>query len=284
MLHTIKEFLTGKREITNRIRDRHTRFWSAPDARSFSSALLENVTTLNEWKNVNYWQRRLSNKFNSREFVQLLGCKVPELYWKGIKPSTIDFANLPQNYVIRPTTGHSSKMIFLMKNGLNLFDNIRYTEEEIKLELAKLLYENPSIHFLVEEFLSDEEGVCKIQNDYKFYMFNGRVACIHLINRLSPKKGFQGFYSENWEQLDCVNDYYEDIPFQKAPACLPEMIRHAKTLSQAYEIFVRIDFYATDKGAVFGEFSPTPHLGGNFTNYGDKLLTSYWDNYCRGMI
>jgi hypothetical protein len=45
---------------------------------------------------------------------------------------------------------------------------------------------------------------------------------------------------------------------QRPPKCLSEMIEYARRLSKAYEIFCRIDFYATDKGAVFGEFTPTP--------------------------
>lgn len=58
----------------------------------------------------------------------------------------------------------------------------------------------------------------------------------------------------------------------------------AKRLSNTYEIFTRIDFYATDKAAVFGEFTPTPGAGNDFTPEGDKLLSAYWDNYCNGMV
>ena len=53
---------------------------------------------------------------------------------------------------------------------------------------------------------------------------------------------------------------------------------------QSYKIFIRIDFYATDKGAVFGEVTPTPSLGIGFTPFANKLLTKYWDKFCPGMI
>ena len=49
-------------------------------------------------------------------------------------------------------------------------------------------------------------------------------------------------------------------------------------------IFVRIDFYATDKGAVFGEFTPTPFRGLFFTPHADKLFIPLWDQYCNGLI
>ena len=71
---------------------------------------------------------------------------------------------------------------------------------------------------------------------------------------------------------------------QQPPKCLSEMIECARRLSKAYEIFCRIDFYATDKGAVFGEFTPTPAVGNGFTPNGDKLLADYWDRYCKGSI
>lgn len=162
-----------------------------------------------------------------------------------------------------------------MDNGLNLFDNQTYTRQDIQAELAKALYESTDLEFLIEEFVKTENSEYHIPSDYKFYVFNGEIACIHLINRLSPKTGCQGFYTENWELMSTVNDKYEDVPYQEPPSCLKEMVQHAKQFSKAYQIFVRVDFYATDKGAVFGEFSPTPHLGENFTPYGEKLLTSY---------
>jgi hypothetical protein len=43
------------------------------------------------------------------------------------------------------------------------------------------------------------------------------------------------------------------------------MTEAAVRFSKAYEIFCRVDFYATDKGAVFGEFTPIPAVGKGFT-------------------
>lgn len=84
--------------------------------------------------------------------------------------------------------------------------------------------------------------------------------------------------------LKNVNSIFADAPYQPPPVCLPEIIEQAITLSKTYELFVRIDFYATDNGAVFGEFTPTPGLGYGFTPFADKLLTSYWDKYCNGKV
>jgi len=110
------------------------------------------------------------------------------------------------------------------------------------------------------------------------------VATIQVINRLSPLKGYTTFYNENWELMENANTYYTKGETQAPPRCLKEMIEKAKELSKSYEIFVRIDFYATDKGAVFGEFTPTPFKGANFAACADTLFIVYWDRFCKGKI
>lgn len=239
---------------------------------------------ISAWKDVPNWQRKLSNKYNAREFAKIHHCKVSELYWKGRDPDEINFDAFPDQYVIRPTIGHSCDKVFLMDHGLNLLDKQLYTKDDIRHILKKALRENSYLEFLIEEFLRSENGEYKIPDDYKIHAFNGKIACIALINRYGRKEGQQRFYDENWNPVKHFHTVYPPAPHQGPPKCLEEMICQAKKLSKAYEIFVRIDFYATDKGAVFGEFTPTPSLGNGFSNYGEKLLQSYWDKYCKGMI
>jgi hypothetical protein len=40
--------------------------------------------------------------------------------------------------------------------------------------------------------------------------------------------------------------------------------------------YVRVDLYATDRGCVFGEFSPTPTRGEDHSAFGEELLYSLW--------
>jgi hypothetical protein len=84
--------------------------------------------------------------------------------------------------------------------------------------------------------------------------------------------------------MENVNVYYPKGAYQQSPSCLKEMIKDAKALSKAYEIFARIDFYANPMGAVFGEFTPTPFLGKHFTSGGEKLFIAYWDKFFKGKI
>lgn len=266
------------------IQKRHKKFWKARNAERVRNTMMNASDPIEKWKDVKNWQRKLSNKYNAREFALKHDCKVAKLYWKGRDYNNIDFDKLPENYVIKPTVGHSCGLVFLMKNSCNLMDKKTYSPEKIKEVMATALHENQDTVFLIEEFVRTEDGEHKIPDDYKFYMFAGQIGCIQVINRLNCSQGFTSWYDENWNSISNLTTNYSDGEVQLPPKCLPEMIETAGRLSKSYKIFCRIDFYATDQGAVFGEFTPTPALGKNFTPLGDKLLADYWDKFCKGMI
>lgn len=271
-------------EFANRIISRHKTFWQAADAEAVRNTRLTAADPIEQWQQGVNWQRKLSNKFNSREFARKFNCRVAELYWHGREYQAIPFATLPAAYVIRPTIGFSSGLVFLMQDSVNLMDKRTYTPAEITEVLAAALAQNPYLEFLVEEFVKTEKGETKIPDDYKFYMFDGEIAAIQVINRLGISGGYTNFYDQDWQLIDNLSTNYSRGTYQAPPDCLPEMIEQAKLLSKAYGIFARIDFYATDKGAVFGEFTPTPALGKGFTPAANKMLATYWDKYCNGKI
>jgi hypothetical protein len=271
-------------EFTKRVRNRHKTFWKTPNAEIVRNTIMNATDPIEKWRDVENWQRKLSNKYNSREFAKMHSCRLPDLYWKGRNPETFDFDSLPENFVVRPTIGHSSGLVFLMKGSLNLMDSKTWSKEDIKQALSRALDQNYILEFLIEEFLRTENGEYKIPDDYKLYMFNGEVATIQVINRLGPSKGFTNCYDEHWNPMENVNIYYATGTYQPPPKCLAEMVEKAKELSKSYEIFVRIDFYATDKGATFGEFTPTPFMGYSFTEFGNQLFINYWDRFCKGKI
>jgi hypothetical protein len=271
-------------EITTRIKTRHRKFWSDPNAEKVRNTFTAPDDPIEKWRNVENWQRKLSNKLNSRNFALAHNCRVPQLYWCGRNIKDINFDAFPKNYVIRPTIGHSSKLVFLMKEGYNLFENKAYSTDELKAVLQQAIDNNENLQFLIEEFLKDESGEQKILNDYKLFCFNGEIACVNIIDRFSPNTGTSTFYTEQWELIPSVNKIYPSGSYTPPPKCFNEILAQAKELSKSYKVFVRIDLYATDKGAVFGEFTPTPGMGGGFTKFGQKLLISYWNKYCNGMI
>ncbi|WP_347159733.1 ATP-grasp fold amidoligase family protein [Pontibacter chitinilyticus] len=275
---------TNNGEFARRILYRHQTFWNAPDAELVRNSAMHPSASLEEWQSVDHWQRKLSNKYNARLFAQMHGCRVAALYWRGRDLSQLDFSSLPDQYVIRPTIGHSCNLVFLMDKHMNHMDKRFYSEADLKKIMAAALKQNPYQTFLIEEFVRSEQGEYKIPVDYKLSLFNGELAVINVINRMSPKAGLSSSYDENWNMLEDICQLYQHAPYQEPPACLPEMISFAKKLSKAYEIFIRIDFYATDKGAVFGEFTPTPGRGNGFTAKADQMLSDYWNKYCPDFI
>ncbi|MFD2514645.1 ATP-grasp fold amidoligase family protein, partial [Pontibacter locisalis] len=271
-------------DFAKRIIYRHKVFWSDADAELVRNSPLYEGITIEQLKSTKHWQRKLSNKYNARVFAQKFGCRVPQLYWKGRDLKELSFRNLPDQYVIRPTIGHSCKMVFLMDKHMNHMDSCFYSDEQLKDVMQETLDKNSHQEFLIEEFLRSEKGEYKIPVDYKLSLFNGELAVIDVINRMSPKTGLSSCYDENWNMIECIGKQYQRSAYQAPPACLPEIINWGKKLSKAYEIFVRIDFYATDKGAVFGEFTPTPGKGNGFTPEADIMLLNYWDKFCCGQI
>src|SRR4028119_2120022 len=143
-LLTMAAKLTGKyyksgNEFSNRIKNRHRIFWKSKDVEIIKVKILNASDPMEKWKEEKNWQRKLSNKHNSKEFAKKHNCKVADLYWKGRNVSTIEFDEVPKNFVIRPTIGHSSRLVFLMYNGVNQMDGKTYSHEDIKQILANAL-------------------------------------------------------------------------------------------------------------------------------------------------
>ena len=284
VLRNLYEQYRDSGEFPSRIRKRYQLFWSAPDANLINLVKHSKNDPIEVWRDAPNWQRKLSNKANSREFAAKFNCKLPDLYWKGSDVDQLDFNALPAHYVIRPTLGFSAQMVFIMDNGVNLFDHKKYEPEEIRSLLKTMLTEREGLEVLVEEFLQNEAAGYGIQTDFKFYCFRGEIACFWVINREGPCSGNGTFYDEHWNKLKMVNSLYPHKFDPVKPKCFDEMVANAKRLSIEYGIFVRIDFYATPKGAVFGEFTPTPSLGRMYTGYGKKLLKNYWNQYCPALV
>ncbi|CAN5800780.1 hypothetical protein BH24DEI2_BH24DEI2_06580 [soil metagenome] len=269
-----------------RIQERHRTFWTEPhrgihDAETCCNELLTRDDPFTTWHCCPLWQRKLSNKWNAREFAAKVGCQVPDLYWHGRGVANLDFATLPSHYVVRPTLGHSSKGIFVMADGTNLLDGNAYSENELKKQLAEIATQDPRVTILLEEFVKSEDGEYRLPTDYKLLMFDGRVGAVGAIRRLSRKNVKKRYYTESWGQFSepiivpTADKVRDDIV--APPRCLPDILVDAKRLSKAYGTFVRLDFYATDRGSVFGEFTPTPALGRNFTDFASRHFLELWE-------
>jgi hypothetical protein len=130
---------------------------------------------------------------------------------------------------------------------------------------------------IVEELVVDEDGSVP-PRDFKIYTFGHRPRLVQVVTRQGPRVELSQ-YSPAWEHLPGL--VRKDGPQYPRPACLSEMLAAATTLSGLFHFPVRVDMYASDNGAVFGEFCLSSGATGYLTQHGDELLGRWWDDHFR---
>jgi hypothetical protein len=288
--------------FSDRLKERNKVWWGPPsqlwkpkrlvDAivrRRQRTTLLRHSDPDRRWHAGRHWQRRLNNKWNSREFAKKHGFPVPELYWMGGDPTKIPFDELPANYVIRTCWGASALGVFTMVSGHELLREKRLGREDLVKAVAE--YQAKDIRFpvMVEEFVGDSAGEGSLPVEYEFHSFNGEIAGILAMHRehgLNGKEFFIEFYRPDWQPHDIPIHHWKKAVqgnFSR-PKQLSEMLHCAEVLGRAYRNYVRVDLLSHGEGFVFGEFSSVPDQGKKFTLEVDRLFEEYWKKYCPGLL
>jgi hypothetical protein len=249
--------------------------------------LMSRHDNIKSWHRGRYWQRRLNNKWNSREFAVMNGYRVPELYWHGRNPARIPFSELPPNYVIREAWSYGGKSVYLVADGQELLRDSPVCSREIVGQLRSVRDPVWPFPILVEEFLRTNLGEYRQHVDYKFHCFDGQVAAISVqAGRQAGHSSPQcNYYDEFWNAIpESMRSHEFELTHFDKPASFDEMLDCASVLSRAYESYVRIDLYDTDRGCVFGEVASYPSGGRHFSSSADRLLGEYWSRYCDDRI
>lgn len=112
-------------------------------------------------------------------------------------------------------------------------------------------------------------------------MAGGRAWIIEVIDRNGPKETRNhSFYTREWIKIeDRFQTLYKPGPTLARPALLPELVEAVELLARDTGVFFRIDFYLTTRGVVFGEFTPHPFDGTNFTPFGEQYLCELMDRF-----
>jgi hypothetical protein len=229
------------------------------------------------WRCCPYWQRTLIQKWNSREFVSKHGCRVPELYWSGGPFSRAPLESLPDNFVVRPVRDSAHRGVLVVSDGRDLLRQEPATESELRTRLSPPHRLRRPTTILIEEFARGEDGGYRLPLEYKCHTFAESVAVVEEIERTGPRTGTKIFYTPQWEPLaDRMQARLPQGEIRDPPACLEEMLRHASTLGAQLQTYMRIDFFATDRGSMFNEFSSHPGGGRHWTPYCDELFGALW--------
>lgn len=201
------------------------------------------------------------------------GDLLKKLYFVTDAPEEIPFDDLPDRYVVK--SNHRSGDVIIIDNGMDIVSGAPLGREEIISrcndflagrhcnELNEWAYRNIKPVILVEEFLSDENGLPHV--DYKFLCFGGKAKIVEVIeDRFGDFS--DSYFDMSWKPLDFT---WSDWPGEKGapprrnvpkPPNFDEMKRVAEALSKPFD-FVRVDLYNVSGKIYFGEFTHYPSAG-----------------------
>jgi hypothetical protein len=175
-------------------------------------------------------------------------------------PHQIDFRSLPEAFVIKVNHGSGFNRFITDKRSVDRAELneavTNWLKTDFSAEDEEWAYRNIQRRVLVEDMLSHRG---EIPDDYKFFVFKGRVRLIQL-DQCRHKSHSQNLYDENWRQLNVEYVSPRSSKPRQQPAELGEMIRIAEVLGHDFE-FARIDLYLIDGKIFFGEVTHYPNRG-----------------------
>lgn len=192
----------------------------------------------------------------------------------------IDFAKLPQQFVLKCTHDSGSTVVVRDKEALDrnkvkrkLKKSLRYNYYKIGREWP---YKNVTPRIIAEAYLEEDNGYNlflgggsgasthtndKDIRDYKFLCFNGTVKCCFVCTGRHSKEGLHiTFFDQNWNVMPFERHYPSVKAGLPKPVLYDKMVELAQALSKGIP-FVRVDLYAVGTKIYFGEMTFYPGSG-----------------------
>lgn len=208
-----------------------------------------------------------ADKYAVRQYVKDKGLEniLNECYGVYNSFDEIDFDILPNQFVLKMTTGSGMNFICKDKSKLDIetlrdlvsgwYDNCK----DFGLKTAEWHYVEIKPRLIVEKYLSMlGENLSLI--DYKWHCFNGQVYHVETISERDIVRHVTNCdtYNINWERTECVMPkYHVNRRMLPKPKTFDEMRQIAEILSADFE-YVRVDLYEIDGKVLFGELTFTP--------------------------
>ena len=222
------------------------------------------------------------SKLSTRSWLAKRGVRLPELYWEGtsIPPSVMH--KLPPRFVLKPSNSHSCKGVILFDGGLNLLTREPVSLAELPDIVARLQDLHrlpPQTHWIIEELIADADDRCPVPRDFKVFCAGGHAFLNFVIDRNAPYAMWTNSWNtRDWRRIeDRMNVFLEYGPTHARPGQLETLLETSDALARELGVFVRIDWYVSAQGPVFGEFSPFPTWGRGYTALGERTLSQMWD-------
>lgn len=175
-------------------------------------------------------------------------------------PEDIDFASLPEKFVLKANHGSGYNYLVIDKSRLDMRDLLKKANYWLRQDFAfsngfEMQYHSIKRRLLAEEYLDNAGGDLY---DYKFRCFNGKVKLISFVS--DRKSGLHmDFYDREWIFLPIRLDHYSNHKKRiQKPDNLEELVSIAEKLAEGFPQ-VRVDLYRTNDGRIyFGEMTFTP--------------------------
>lgn len=217
-------------------------------------------------------------KTDARDFADAHGVAVPRSFGEWPTPGDIPWDDLPERFVLKSTTGGGGIAVFpLIRQGDSFYDTMargEVTKDEI---IAALYVKHRAVStYFAEEFLSRVDGQPGSPHDIKVFCFYGEPGFIEMRTedwgRYANAKVRTRTFLLDGEELFNVRPFVGQATDLDAPRDLEAIIKAARTLSSAIRRpLVRLDFFESDQGLMFGEVTQHP---GRL-----PLLIDSWDEH-----
>jgi len=227
----------------------------------------------------------LDKKSVAYPFVSNSGIKTPKIFIKDTKLENISLNNNWGSFVLKPEQSHSSLGVSLIyfdeinNKHINVLNNEDISLDEVLISAHKEMTDNKiSDKWMLEELLLSDDGKINAIDDWKFYTFYGEIGLIMQKHKCLNGDIQYKFYDKDLNIVKNTGKYIgkinNDLPIALH---IDSMIKDAKLLSSLIpREFMRVDLFSTNKGVVFGEFTPFPGGFSMFWKSWNEQLGQLW--------
>lgn len=174
------------------------------------------------------------NTMGKNYVAQILGDRyIIPTYGVWERFEDIDFSTLPQKFAIKTTHDSCHYALVHNKNEMNINDIRKTIEDGLKKNHYYMCREWPykdlRPRIIAEELISDNPP-----DDYKFFMFHGKMDSVMVCTERATGHPKFRFYDQDWNRLYYQKTDREPATDVKMPANFLEMIKVAETLSTGF--------------------------------------------------
>ena len=223
--------------------------------------LIENHPLTEQW-------HIFKDKLREKTVISQLGIPTARLYKVFENPDELNLSFLPSSFVIKLTYQSRGRGVICIKDGIDQstekpfdIDNIRQTLKKHMLPKGTFVTHQK---VMIEELLEAEVPNTPLL-DIKLFYVAGTLLFLQIIDptKRPPNRIYPRFhYTPNWQRVPIHKQEAPLDQHMQKPKYLDKIINYGNTIAHKLfpNTFIRLDFYPTNKGPVFGETTLVPNL------------------------